>query len=67
MLITRKSIWSDITRTIELPVTEEQLDSWKAGTLIQKAMPQLNPAQREFIKTGMTDEEWKEMCAEGEE
>jgi hypothetical protein len=40
---------------MDLPVTEEQIEAWKGGTLIQDAMPQLTPAQREFIRTGYTE------------
>ena len=46
------------TRTLDLPVTQEQLDRWQGGELIQRAMPNLTPDQREFIKTGVTAEEW---------
>ena len=61
MLITNTSIATGITRTMELPVTEQQLDTWQSGTYIQVAMPELSPEQREFIMTGMTPEEWDEM------
>jgi hypothetical protein len=61
MLITRTSKISGETRTLEMPVTQEQLDSWYNGELIQKAMPNLTDAQREFIKSGIIDEEWDEM------
>lgn len=67
MLITRKSIWSNKERTLDIPVTEEQIDAWESGTLIQKAMPHLTPSEREFLITGMTDEEWNEMNAEDKE
>jgi len=58
--ITRKSMFTDVTRTIDLPITEEQLTLWEEGMLIQKAMPNLSPDQREFIMTGVTSEEWNE-------
>lgn len=61
MIITRKSQYSGITREMDLPVTEEQLDLWRRGMFIQTAMPQLTPDQREFIKTGITAEEWDEI------
>ena len=61
MLITNTSIATGITRPMELPVTEQQLDTWQSGTYIQVAMPELSPEQREFIMTGMTPEEWDEM------
>jgi hypothetical protein len=61
MLITRTSRVSGKIRTLDIPVTQEQLDAWYNGELIQKAMPNLTASQREFIKTGITDEEWDEM------
>lgn len=67
MQITRTSMISGKRHTLEIPVTPEQLAAHAAGTLIQNAMPNLTPAQREFIKTGITDEEWKEMFGGNEE
>lgn len=61
MKITKKSMLSKKVTTLDLPVTQEQLDKWKGGELIQKAMPHLTPDQREFLMTGMTSEEWDEM------
>ena len=58
MRITRTSMVSGIERTLDLPVTEEQFAAWKSGTLIQRAMPNLSADEREFIMTGITDEEW---------
>ena len=58
MQITRKSQVSGITRTLDLPVTEEQFKAWKEGELIQRAFPNLTNDQREFIMTGITQEEW---------
>ena len=50
---------SGVVRTIDLPVTEEQLNSYSNGLLIQEAFPNLSATDREFIKTGITDDEWK--------
>ena len=58
MKITRTSMFSGVERTIDLPITEEQLAAWKGGTLIQEAMPQLSADEREFVMTGVTSEEW---------
>lgn len=59
MQITRTSLISGIERTLEISVTEEQLQRWQGGELIQRAMPNLQPADREFIMTGITDNEWE--------
>lgn len=67
MLITRKSILSGVEHTIDLPVTQAQIDAWKNGELIQNAMPQLSKDEREFVKNGITVEEWNDMCAEESE
>jgi hypothetical protein len=58
--ITRTSIATGITRSIELPITPEQLERWRNGELIQDAMPHLSDAEREFVLSGMTAEEWAE-------
>lgn len=58
MQITRKSILSGIERTKEIDVTEGMLARWQHGELIQNVMPHLTASEREFIKTGITDEEW---------
>lgn len=60
MEITRKSVITGIVRTKDIPVTQEQLDRWRAGTLIQEAMPNLSDADREFLMSGITQEEWDE-------
>ena len=64
MQFTRTSPFSGITRTLDLPVTESQLEGWNQGTLIQDAFPQLSSGEREFIKTGITDAEWEEFVPE---
>lgn len=58
MLITKRSVYSGVIRTMDIPVTQEQLDNWNNGMLIQNAMPNLSADQREFIKTGMIPDEW---------
>ena len=60
MKITRTSMFTGIERTLDLDFTAEQLAEWKNGALIQNAMPNLSAADREFIMTGVTDEEWDE-------
>ncbi len=61
MEITKTSIHSGITRTLNLDVTAEEIANWKSGELIQAAMPRLNADEREFIKTGITSQEWEEI------
>ena len=58
MKITRTSILSKITRTMDLDITDFDISIFNDGELIQKAFPHLTPSQREFFLTGITDEEW---------
>jgi hypothetical protein len=53
--------------TMDIPVTQEQLNLYAAGALLQNAFPNLTAGQREFIKTGITDEEWESLFGGGEE
>lgn len=57
MKITRQSMFSGKVTTLDLDVTQEQLDAYKGGELLQNAFPNLPPIEREFIKTGATGEE----------
>lgn len=66
MLITRQSQWSGQVRTLDIPVTYDQLYEWERGTLIQNAMPNLTAGQREFLMTGIIAEEWGEMLERDE-
>ena len=58
MQITRISMFTNKVHTMDINVTQEQIALWENGTLIQDAMPNLTPDEREFIKTGITPEEW---------
>jgi hypothetical protein len=60
MEITRRSQLSGITRTMSLPVSQAQLDTWKAGALAQNVFTNLTPDEREFVMTGITAQEWEE-------
>lgn len=51
---------------MELDVTNEQLQAWKNGTLIQEAMPNLTEDEREFLITGLLPGEFERMFAKGE-
>jgi len=67
MEITRTSIATNVTRTIDLPITVQQIDAYVNGALIQDAFPNLDADQREFFKTGTAAEEWDAMFGEQEE
>lgn len=60
MKITRTSWISGRTHVMDIPVSQEQVDLWVEGALIQDVMPDLSPDQREFMISGSTPEEWEE-------
>lgn len=65
MLIIRISALTGEVNGMELDITPEQLDNYENfGVLLQDAFPNLTPAQREFIKTGITPEEWYDTFGE---
>ena len=66
MQITKTSPVTGQSNIREIDVTQEQLATWMAGTLIQTAMPHLSKEDREFIMTGTTPEDWKQMFPEEE-
>ena len=65
MNVIRTSPMTGNVNVMDLPVTQEQLDEVarppKERRLIQEIFPNLTPAQREFIKTGYTEQDWELM------
>jgi len=62
MLITMTSMISKNTSSREIDITEEQLYRIKhTQELIQNVVPHLSSEDREFLITGITPEEWKEL------
>lgn len=62
MIVNKISRLTGKKHSIDLPITEDQLQRWRLGfDLIQNIFPNLTPSQREYIKTGITEEEWKEL------
>ena len=65
MLITRRSPLTGQFNTVDLPVTQEQLDEMARPSTerryVQDIFPDLTSAQREFILTGCTDDDWNAM------
>ena len=64
--VTRTSMFSRKPHTVEIPgldavdLQRYELTAPERRPLIQQAFPNLSPAAREFIKTGITGEEWAE-------
>jgi hypothetical protein len=67
MLIKKTSSLTGIIHQKEINITQEQLDKWKSGVLIQNVMPHLSADDREFLISGTTSEEWDEYFKEDEE
>ena len=63
MQITRTNPFNGETNTLNIDVTDEQVQAYMDGALIQNAFPHLTAGEREFIKTGITEEAWEEMFA----
>tara|TARA_R100001594_G_scaffold12009_2_gene26906 strand:- start:3296 stop:3481 length:186 start_codon:yes stop_codon:yes gene_type:complete len=61
MLITKTSMLSGNTSSMDIDVSQDQIDLWQGGSLIQNVMPNLSADEREFIMTGITPEEWDSM------
>ena len=58
MQITRIDPFTQKENTMELDITQAQLDRWQKGELIQNVFPYLTADEREFIKTGITPDSW---------
>ena len=58
MIINKESLFTGNINSMDLDVTEEQLQEWEGGRLVQDVFPHLTPEEREFLITGATPEEW---------
>jgi len=62
MNITKKSSLSGIEHTMNINITEEELfrieNRYNSKELIQNIVPNLTMDEREFLMTGITNEEW---------
>ena len=65
MQVTRTSSLSGNVYTMELDVTQEQLDRFEKrrenGEYVQTIFPHLTSEEREFIMTGISPTEWDEI------
>ena len=53
MSVTRKCLLTGAVRTKTMAVTQDQIDEWLGGELIQNVMPHLSLDEREFLITGI--------------
>ena len=60
--LTKTSILTGKINTMTLHITQDQLDLYNNTKInIQDVFPNLDSGQREFIKTGITQEEWDKL------
>lgn len=59
MLVRRVSQLTGKVHERDVPLTREQLREWENGsTSLQNTFPLLSTSEREFLLTGITQEEW---------
>lgn len=58
MTVYRRNPFTGVMSSMELPITNEQVEAWQNGAYIQNVMPQLNADQREFMISGLLPEEF---------
>lgn len=68
MLIMKKSSISGDYHSVDLDITQDQLDRienrFNTKELIQNIVPNLTPGEREFLMTGITEQEWNQLYNE---
>mgnify|MGYP001011959710 CR=1 FL=1 len=67
MKITIKHPFTGKDNTLDLDVTQEELDNWVAGELIQSACPRLTADEREFLISGLIPGEFDKLFPDEEE
>lgn len=70
MLVTKRSQVTGKTNTMDINVTIAQLDRIDIRSytkeLIQDIVPDISKEEREFLMTGITPDEWKNMFGDDE-
>jgi hypothetical protein len=62
MRVERASVLDGSIRAMEIDITPARLHEIESSFLpIQVVAPELSDAEREFIMTGITDDEWDEL------
>lgn len=64
----KKSSISGDYHSVDLDITQDQLDRienrFNTKELIQNIVPNLTPGEREFLMTGITEQEWNQLYNE---
>lgn len=64
MLITKVNPMTGNENTLNINITNDQINDWQTGTLIQDAMPNITANEREFLISGMLPDGWDELFKE---
>ncbi len=65
MKITKRDPFTGQMNTLNIPkLTQKMIDDWSDGMLIQQAMPELTPDEREFLMTGLMPDSWDRLFKE---
>jgi hypothetical protein len=64
MKVAIRSLVSGAMNHMNLDVTQEQLDCWENGELVQNVMPHLSADEREFLISGCTPAEFESLWPE---
>lgn len=67
MIVVRRSIVTGMVHEMDLPITQEQIAVWESGRCAQVSFPHLTASQREFIMTGITEQEWNDIVIDDED
>lgn len=59
MKFTKRSPVTGRLNTMEVNCTPEEYSLWCRGKMIQDAMPNASPDEREFLLSGFTPEDWE--------
>lgn len=67
MKITKQSLLSFKRHTLDIPISEEDYNKFCNGMSIQDAAPYLSKSDREFLISGITEQEWNQAFPKEEE
>jgi hypothetical protein len=59
--VTKVSELTQKTAKLQIDVTRQQIAKWQSGASLQSAFPDLSADDAEFIKTGITKQEWDKL------
>ncbi len=60
MIVETVSLLTGNKHSREIPITFDQVRRWRSGEFIQDVAPHLTSFEREFMISGITEEEWEE-------